>query len=388
MNDTAPVQQRMEQLAHEFPVNEEWLWANHAAISPWPRSTREAVSAFALENQNQGAVDYGRWLRHEADLRQRLARLIGAASDRDVALLPNTTEGINLVARGLNWHSGDNIVTTSSEFPSNHLAWAALKRHGVELRPVDIRLADNAEQALIQAMDQRTRLLAVSSVQWTDGFRLELGQLGEVCRRRQVLFFVDAIQELGALPLAVERDHIDVLVAGSHKWQMGAEGLALCCIGEALRQTIQPLKLGWRMFRDPFEFDPTKQSEETSARRYESGTPNTLGQIALNASLGLYEQWGTDWVATRIRANTNQLIETLGTVAGLRVASATEPERRSGIVAIGSDRYDSSALEQALRKHRIMSVARGGLLRLSPHYYQGEQDMSRLCDALIEVHTR
>ncbi|NRB71500.1 MAG: hypothetical protein HRU51_06245, partial [Xanthomonadales bacterium] len=98
MNDTAPAQQRMEQLAHEFPVNEEWLWANHAAISPWPRSTREAVSAFALENQNQGAVDYGRWLRHEADLRQRLARLIGAASDRDVALLPNTTEGINLVA--------------------------------------------------------------------------------------------------------------------------------------------------------------------------------------------------------------------------------------------------------------------------------------------------
>ncbi len=169
------------------------LYANHAAIAPWPRVASQAVAEFAQENCEIGPEKYHRWLLRETTLRKMLAGLINAVSADDIALLKNTTEGICTAANGIDWRSGDNLVLPADEFPSNRLPWLALQHLGVEIREVDIRSTTEPEKALLDHMDQRTRLLSVSAVQWTDGLRLRLETLGQACQENNTLFFVDAI---------------------------------------------------------------------------------------------------------------------------------------------------------------------------------------------------
>jgi len=369
-----------EDLAAEFPMRRDWTYLNHAAVSPWPTSTRRAVEAFAAANHREGPASFPDWLENERTLRERAARLLGASSGADISLLPNTTEGINLVAAGLDWRPGDNLVTAEGEFPSNRMPWAALSERGVSLRVVDLRAGEEPETALIGAMDERTRLVAVSSVQWNDGLRLRLGDVGAACRDAGALFFVDAIQQAGALRLHVVEDRVDCLAAGAHKWQMGPEGIGLFFCAPAWRERLEPLKRGWRMLERPFAFDERECPVAADGRRFESGSPNTLGQMALNASLGVQEGWGRDWIEARILANTERLMAGLDGLPGLRLASDPAPERRSGIVAFAPRARPARELVRELAKRGALTVARGELVRLSPHCYQGRAETERVLE--------
>ncbi len=374
-------------LEEEFPSLEHWTYVNHAAVSPWPARTRRAVEAFARENERDGPAGFRRWIANEQRLRATAARLLGADDAADMGLLPNTTEGVNIVARGLEWRDGDNVVTAADEFPTNHLPWAALARQGVQLRTVDIRASADPEQALIEAMDERTRVLAVSSVQWTDGFRLRLAPLGAACRDTGVLFFVDAIQQFGALRIDVVRDRIDCLTAGGHKWQMAPEGLGLFYCRDAWRSRIEPLKQGWRMLERPFSFDEPDRPWQAGSARYEPGTPNTLGQFALAASLSLQEEWGQDWIERRVLANTERLMRGLGTLPGVDLVSRQEMERRSGIVSLRPKRGAARELAASLERDRVVAIARGDLLRLSPHCYQSERHTDTILESIEKALT-
>ncbi len=369
-------------LADEFPILEHGLYLNHAAISPWPASTRRAVEAFARDNHLSGPEHYRDWMANERDLRERYARLIRADSAGDISLVPNTTEGVGIVAAGLDWRAGDNFVTAEGEFPTNHLAWAALDARGVERRAVDLRRDDAPETALLNAMDERTRLVTVSAVQWTDGFRLRLGDIGRACRHAGVLFFVDAIQQLGALRVDVTGDCIDCLAAGAHKWQLGPEGMGVFYCRGNWQERLAPLKRGWRMLEHPFAFDRPERRIAQDGRRFEPGSPNTLGQIALNASLRVLERYGDRWIEERVLANTDRLQRGIAQIDGLRLAGSAERERRSGIVAVTPHNLRPEVLARRLAETGIVAVARGELLRLSPHFYQGEAEMERVLEAL------
>lgn len=363
----------------------ECLYANHAAISPWPLRSSRVVEQFALENAQHGAAHYPRWLEQVRELRQRASRIIDAGDADNIALLPNTTSGINLVAAGLPWQPGDNMVLPRDEFPSNRMPWEALAARGVELRTCDIRASAEPEMDLLNLIDDKTRLLALSSVQWTDGLRLDLERLGRACRHHQVLFFVDAIQQLGALQLSVEREHIDILCAGCHKWQMAPEGVALFYCNATVREQIEPLMLGWRMVEDPFDFDALKQRPSATATRYEPGTSNIMGQLALNASLALFEQIGMDCVEQRVLANSRQLAAGLQSIQGLELRSRSEPQRQSGIVSFKPRHSSSREISNFLAAQGIVATHRGPLVRLSPHYYQGEMEMDVMLDAIESV---
>jgi selenocysteine lyase/cysteine desulfurase len=370
-------------IAAEFPSLERWNYVNHATVSPWPTRTRRAVERFAAWNHQDGPANFREWLANEQGLRERAARLLGATADgRDIALLPNTTEGVNLVARGLDWRPGDNIVTATEEFPTNRMAWEALGTTGVELRAVDLRASHNPESALVAAMDERTRVLAVSSVRWTDGFRLDLGRLGAACRTGGVLFFVDAIQQFGALRIDVEAEQIDCLAAGGHKWQMGPEGLGVFYCRESWRERLEPLKRGWRMLERPFSFNEMERPIHPGGSRFESGTPNTLGQFALNASLSLQEDWGQDWFEQRILANTHRLLEGVSGLAGFEVVTDPNPDRWSGIVSIRPCNASSRVIVASLAERHVVAIPRGDWVRFSPHAYQGETTMDQVLNAL------
>ena len=373
-DDTNPNPSRSS-LQEQFPVLAEGLYLNHAAIAPWPRRTAEAVQAFAAENLEDGPARYAEWIRRTGKLRNRLARLTGADGAADIALLKNTTEGISAVAWGLDWRAGNNLVLPQDEFPSNRLPWLAQRSRGVEVREIDIRLAADAEATLIGAMDSRTRLLAVSSVQWSDGFRLDLQRLGDACHRRGALFFVDAIQHLGALPLDVAACRIDYLAADAHKWLLGPEGIAVFHSSARARPLVQLLQQGWHMVDDAWNFQRTDWTPSAEARRFEAGSPNSLGQTALHASVGLLLERGMESVANRVLANTENLLAKLQALSGVRLVSRTEPARRSGIVNFAVDGLPAGELHRRLSRVGVTCALRGGGIRLSPHFYQGEEEI-------------
>jgi cysteine desulfurase/selenocysteine lyase len=374
-----------DRLRQEFPSREAGLYFNHAAIAPWPECTAQAVRDFATENALQGAARYAQWIALEQGLRASLATLLGAASQQDIALLKNTTEGISTVAWGLDWRPGDNLVLPKNEFSSNRLPWLAQQGRGVEVREVDIRAVANAEDALLGAMDQNTRLLAVSSVQWSDGLRLDLQALGSACHDRGVLFFVDAIQQLGALRLDVTSCHISFLAADAHKWLLGPEGIAVFYCHEDARPQLRLHQQGWHMYDNPWKFGRLDEPPSASARRFEAGSPNTLGQVACKASLDLLLATGMERVEQQVLDNTARLLRKLQALGGVRLLSRPEPPRRSGIVTFRPQGITAEGMQRALAARRVGCAVRDQGVRFSPHFYQGAEEIDAVIDCVREI---
>jgi cysteine desulfurase/selenocysteine lyase len=366
----------------QFPILRHPPYLNHAAVGPWPECTARAVREFADENMRYGSSNYLEWIKREHELRQRLGRMLNAASADDIALLKNTTEGISLVAWGLDWRHGDNLVLPRGEFSSNRLPWLAQK---VEVREVDIHGAENAESALVSAMDRNTRLLSVSSVQWSDGFRLDLDRLGAACRQAGALFFVDAIQQLGVLPIDVESSQIDFLAADGHKWLLSPEGVAVFYSRETARKQLKLTQQGWHMFERPWQFEREDWTPADSAKRFEAGSPNSLGQAALHASVGLLLGFGMEHVADRVLANTDFLLESLVSIPGVEIVSRTEVERRSGIVSFRHRARPAEEIYRALQQREISCALRDASVRLSPHFYQEEKELAAFLDVLDHI---
>lgn len=370
---------------NEFPILEHGLYANHAAISPWPRVTAQAVMDFAGENCQTGAENYPRWLIRESELRERLAGLLNAESANDIALLKNTTEGICTVAAGIRWQTGDNLVLPADEFPSNRLPWMALKERGVEVREVDIHKIAEPERALIERMDKRTRLVAVSAVRWTDGLRLRLEMLGQTCRRNGVLFFVDAIQQLGAIPMDVRSSGIDFLAADGHKWLLAPEGIAVFYCRRGVRGQLQLNQQGWRMVDEPYHFNRDHWQPSDTARRFEAGSPNTLGQAALHASLGLLMDVGMQNVEALVTANTKTLSEGLGVIKGVELVRTFNARTASGIVSFTVPDRNPVKILHALKQRQLTCAVRGKAIRLSPHFYQHGEPVLQILNVIEDT---
>lgn len=366
----------------EFALDENIAYLNHAAIAPWPIRTVEAVQRFAQENGERGSQHYDRWLRIEAELREQFRSLINASSCDEIALLKSTSEALSVVAYGLDWKAGDKIIIPDGEFPSNRIVWESLRSIGVELLTVDISSTDEPEAALISAMDEHTRLLSTSSVQYATGLVLNLDVLGQACREREILFCVDAIQSLGAKPFDVQACQADFVAADGHKWMLGPEGLALFFCRQPLLKKLKLNQYGWHMVEAMGEFDRTEWTAANSARRFECGSPNMLGIHALHASLGLLLEVGIQEVFTRIQANTQYLIDNLKGKA--KVLSPLAAERRCGITTVVTEDPDIVVRYRHLQASGVICALRGGGIRFSPHYYTQQNQLNKALTHLFE----
>lgn len=370
----------------EFPQDEGLVYLNHAAVAPWPARTGAAVAAFAQENVRAGAADYARWVAREHELRAQLAALINARSSAEIALAKNTSEALSFVANGLDWRPGDNVVSSDEEFPSNRIVWEALAERGVRLKQVRLLAEDrNPAAALAAACDARTRLVAVSSVQYASGTRVDVDALGRHCRARGILFCIDAIQSLGALSLDVQACAADFVVADGHKWMLGPEGVALFYVRAERLASLRPSEYGWHMTAAPNDYDARIWTPAPDARRFECGSSNMLGIHALSASLSLLLEVGLEEIERRVLARSGWLHERLGADARLEVLSPPESELRSGIVTFRAPGHDSAALAARLRERGVVCAARGGGVRFSPHFYTPPEKLERAVSILDEL---
>jgi len=368
----------------EFPLSSDILYLNHAAVAPWPKRTVDATVQFARENGARGAADYPEWIKTQARLRGRLADLIKAPSPADIALGKNTSEGLSIIAYGLDWTQGDNIVGIAQEFPSNRIVWESLRNRGVEYRQLDLYASSSPEASLIALCDQRTRLVAVSSVQYARGLRLDLEQLGDFCRSREILFCVDAIQSLGVLPFDLSRNKADFVVADGHKWMLGPEGVALLYVNPQLRPHLRLYQYGWHMVEHPGDFDRPDWTPASNAERFECGSPNMLGVQALDASLSLLLETGIDEIQSAVAERTDLLVDLIDR-HGFELLSPKAPERRAGILTFRVPGVDNQDLYQGLMGRRVICAQRGGGIRFSPHFYTPEAVLKRAVELTAEV---
>ncbi len=367
-------------LREEFPITRNFNFLNHALVSPLSKRAGDAARKY-LEHSENNAYLKGGFFRKVDQVRGQIADLINAKPD-EIALTKNTSEGISFVANGLSWQNGDNIVTSNVEFEANVYAWQALRARGVEVRTVLEEDGRIPLEQIIEAINSRTRVVTISSVQFASGFRTDLATLGQYCQSKGVFLCVDAIQSLGAFPIDVAAMKIDFLAADGHKWLCAAEGSGIFYVRKEILGHLQPTTVGWLSMKNPFVFGKRQLEFADTARRYEAGSLNIAGIFALSGALDLISEIGLENITSRIISLTNRLTTGLRD-KGYRVVSSRQPSEASGIVAFTSDLHDHSEIQRHLEtEHHIIIAVRSGRLRASPHYYNSEAEIDQLLNAL------
>jgi len=369
--------------AAEFPVTGSYLYFNHAGVSPIPARSAAAGIRMLETSRDEGAFHLRKWEELADETRGRFARLIGA-SPEEVAFVKNTSEGISFVAAGFPWRDGDNLVTSNVEYPSNIYPWMRLQGRNVEVRMVPAREGRVKKEDLFAACDGKTRLIALSSVEFTNGYRNDLPGVGEYCQHHGIFFCVDGIQSLGAIPMDVKAYGIDALAADGHKWLLSPEGIGGFYISRDVMEMIEPVILGWHSVRNRFDFENYDFRLSPDARRFEPGSMNTVGIAAFNASLDLLLSVGVDRIWERIRRLTGHVLEKAAQ-GGYEVVTPDHPEERSGIVTFRVPGADNAALWKALLARRAVCSHRAGGIRVSPHFYNTPEEIDRLFSLIREL---
>ncbi|HEY9050254.1 MAG TPA: aminotransferase class V-fold PLP-dependent enzyme [Gammaproteobacteria bacterium] len=363
-----------------FNLDDDVIYVNHAAVAPWPIATVEAVNAFANENGRMGSRHYARWLGIEAELRERLAQLINAPSADEIALLKNTSEGLSIIAYGIDWQAGENIVIAEGEFPSNRIVWESLQSQGVELRLANLNAAETPEQALLDLCDNNTRLLSISAVQYASGLRMDLKRLGVECKKRGILYCVDAIQQIGALSFDTQAIQADFVVADGHKWMLGPEGLALFYCHREIIPQLQLNQYGWHMVEAMGDFSKTDWRPAHTARRFECGSPNMLTIHALHASVGVLLELGMNLVEQQLIDRVQYLIKAFSAMDDVVIISPIDPSRHAGIFTFRKNNINNEAMYQWLVTQGVVCAPRGGGIRFSPHFYTPYEQLDQLAE--------
>jgi cysteine desulfurase/selenocysteine lyase len=369
-------------MTENFAIQDKIIYLNHAGVAPWPVRTASAVKAFADENSATGAYAYPEWLRTEAELRGHLRTLLNASSADDIALVKNTSEALSFVAYGLDWKAGDNIVSTDQEFPSNRIVWQSLALKGVEFREAGLR-GGVPEENIFSLVDSNTQLITVSSVQFGTGLRLDLERIGEFCRKRGILFCVDAIQSLGALVFDVLETGADFVMADGHKWMLGPEGLGVFYTKPDARNHLAIHEYGWHMVQDAGNFDNREWKIADGSRRFECGSPNMLGIYALNASLSLLLETGMREVEKAVLENSSFLLEQLR-AEGFDLVTDESPGRYAGIVTFRVPGVSSAQIYDHLMSNDVFCALRSGGVRFSPHFHTPREHLRKAMEIVVK----
>ena len=363
-----------------MPSSDRWAYLDHAAVAPLPTVAADAMRDWIDDLALNGATGWSHWRDRVEKLRRTAESLMGT-DERQIAVIRNTTEGVNLVAEGLDWHPGDNLVVPACEFPSNLYAWQHLANRDVEVRVLPVDLDHVSYDAIEAACDEHTRLVAISWIGFRTGFRIDPGRVAEIAHQHGAWLFVDAIQGLGAFSLDVEAMGIDALAADGHKWMLGPEGTGVFYIRPSLLDCLRPMGLGWNSVVHAGDFSNTELDLKPHAGRYEGGTYNMAGIAGLEASLVWLDGLGIERIGSKILEITDHLCQKL-TAIGALVSSNRTSEHSSGIVSFEMPEQSPRELMRACRDRDVVINCRDGRLRASPHAYSNRDDVDRLIDVL------
>ena len=367
-----------ENLADLFPITKECIYLNHAGLSPLSTKSKDAMMN-AIEWAVAGTFKQYEWKEHYDRTRRKISELIHC-QPQDIAFTRSTSDGISMLVNGLDWTPQDNVVTYVGEHPTVRLNCERISREfGVEVRVAGQRSGAPDTDELLSLIDDQTKAVLISWVQYSTGFRSALRPIGLCCRNHRALFMVDAVQGLGALELNVGREYVDACAAGAQKFLMGPEGIGFMFVSGRALEKMTPSIVGWRSVKGHESLSAEAVAYNDGALRFEYGTQNLAGVCGLDASLDLFNSLRpnaierylldlTSYLATRLEAKGYQV-----SIPG---------ERLSAIVSCSHKNKTGSELESLLRAKRIETSSRIGRLRVSPHVYNTREDIDELLRAL------
>lgn len=355
----------------QFPALANWTYLNTATYGQLPKRATERVAEHFAHRDEVACWDFVTWFDDMDRVRDLAARLVHCERD-DIAFVQNASTALAIPIAGLDWKPGDRVVTLAGEFPNNIYAPSVLARRGIEF-------VETAWEGFYDSIDERTRLVALSSANYVTGFVPPLEEISAFLRPRGVLLYVDGTQSIGALQFDVRRVQPDMLAVHGYKWLTSPDGAAFTYVAPGLRRTLDPVVVGWRSHRDWRNVDNLHHGTPEfaqSAEKYEGGMLPFAVLYAMGASLELILEIGPEAIEKRVLSLANQVRDIARGLGGEPVSE------NSAIVSVRFDGRDPSPLAQELKQKRVLVAARHGLLRISTHFYNNEEDLEHLRAAL------
>jgi selenocysteine lyase/cysteine desulfurase len=373
----------LEETRNLFPHIEKGItYLNHAATGPFSTKLLSVMQEFFRQRSEDNIDDYPAFVKIVEETKLLLASFLNTNVER-IAFADNTTNGLNVLAQGLNWKKDDQVILNDIEFPANVYPFLNLEKKGVKIKFVKSHNGIVSAEDLIKEINDKTRLISVSMVQFLTGYKIDLEKLGKACKEAGIILSVDAIQGFGAFTLDIKKINIDFISCGTQKWLLALQGLSFIFVSEHLQKILEPSYVGWLGVNDAWNMLDYNLSLKDSAERFQPGTLNSAGIYALNASLNLFRDFGVDEVEKRVISNSKILINELEKLKLAPVLSGVDDKYLSGIISFKHSH--SYSILEVLKNKKVEIAVREGFVRISPHFYNNENDIDRLIETLKSI---
>lgn len=368
-------------IRRDFPITEVYNNLDNASLAALPDPVVAAVEKMLHEQARGGVNAFWGWVDVVNDARQLLADLINAMPE-EIAFTQNTSEGINIVANMLEWQRGDNVVINNLEFFPNYWPWLRLQKQGVEVRIVQHRQGQITTEDIAACVDGRTRVIALSSIAWINGLRHDLAEIGALAHAHDAYLVVDGIQSVGAAEFNVQEGPVDFLSCGGHKWLYSQLGSGFFYCRHELIEQFEPVYLGWQSDAERFDYTFREYRLAPTAQRFMYGNTSIAAAHAFQAGVQYINRFGVKNIESRNRYLADRLIAGLEPL-GVRFLSPLEEKYRSGIINF-VPRNAKAVQEAAAVEGIIVSVREGGV-RVSPHFYNTEEEIDQFVEVVKRV---
>jgi len=351
-----------------FPILKSGIYLNHAATCPVSSATIKQMKTYCQQMEEPFAKHYSPWLELIQETRKLLAELLGCQGD-ELALTPNTSTALSLVANSIGLKPGDGVLIPRDEFPSNRYVWENLQNIGIDCTFFDLPPNRSLIEVLEEQNLKNVRLISVSLVNYLTGKKIDLAQFGDFCKKYEIYSCVDGIQGVGTFPIQLDTLNIDFFAGAAQKWLLGPLGCGYLYIRKDLIEKLHVPLVGWTSVHRPEDFETRKLEFAEGAVRFEPGLPNIVSIAGLHASLTELKQIGWHMIYKRIQSHTAYLLEHLPTLI-------SDPNELGAIVTVKSP--DSPDLQRTFEEKEITVTLRGGLIRIAPHFYNTHAELDQL----------
>jgi len=363
-----------------FPhIKEGKIYFNHASTGTF--STRVLkVLEDQIKEKTTGEIDgYEDFVKTAAETKSSLGKMINCSAN-NIAFTDNTTNGLNILAQGLKWNEGDEIILNDLEFPANVYPFLNLKEKGVNIKIVKSENGIIAAEKIMEAVTEKTKLISVSLVQFLTGYRIDIEAIGKFCEEKNIIFCIDAIQGLGAVQLDVEKCRINFLSCGSQKWLLGLMGLGFIYVDDKLMQNIRPAYAGWLSVENAWDLLEYELKFRPNAERFQPGTLNAFGIYVLNESLKMFFEIGLKLIENAVLNNSIYCINKLDELNFKPILKGLEEKNIAGIISFKHDR--ANQIFETLKNKNIHCAVREGMVRFSPHFYNVKDEIDTVVSQL------
>ena len=370
----------IEETRKLFPhLQTDQIYFNHAALGPWSTLVLGRIKEYMGERSGLNVMNFESFVKWNFSAREKLAKLLGTSTTR-LSWVDNVSNGLNILAQGLDWKTGDRIILNDVEFPSNVYPFMNLKKQGVEIDFAKSRNGIVDIEDLEKLITPKTKLLSISMVQFLSGYKADIDSIGELCKRKEIIFCVDAIQAVGTVQIDLKKSNIDFLTGGTQKWLMSSQGLSYFYLTEELQNRIEQKNVGWISVEDPWNLLNYDLTLRSNADRYQTGTLNALGIAIFDTALNMFDQFKNDHYELKILENTHYFFSKLLEIGIEPLLKNISNSHLAGIVTFKHER--SKEVFSELEKREIYGAVREGMIRFSPHFYNTKNEIDRVVNEL------